>query len=66
MLAKRIARASGTAVICISPQPALVDCSTDDPAGEASGYQVDLFRHAIKVADLGIKEDAFEWRCMDW
>jgi hypothetical protein len=66
VLAQRIARANGTAVICISPQPAQVDCSIDDLAGEASGYQVDLFRHASLIADLGIKEGGYVWRCIDW
>jgi hypothetical protein len=39
VMAQRTARSGGTPVICISPQPAQVVCSTDDPAVEPSGYQ---------------------------
>ena len=66
VLAQRIARANGTALICISPQPGQAGCSADDPTEEVTGYQVDLFRHALDVASLGFKEGGYEWRCMDW
>jgi hypothetical protein len=41
-LGRRIARADGTAIICVSPQPAQVVCSPSRPDDEPKGYQVGL------------------------